>query len=78
MRNIYTKLVEMYKNGRSAVLATIIKQAGPSPRGIGTKCLILDDGSFTGTKAAVSWRLKHSRKPEKSLKRVFLFASSSP
>ncbi|GAH27008.1 unnamed protein product, partial [marine sediment metagenome] len=38
-----------YKNGRLAVLATIIKQAGPTPRGIGTKFLILDDGSFTGT-----------------------------
>jgi len=49
MRNIYTKLVEKYKNGHLAVLATIIKQAGPSPRGIGTKFLILDDGSFTGT-----------------------------
>ena len=49
MRNIYTKLVEMVKNDRFAVLATIIKQAGPTPRGIGTKCLILEDGSFTGT-----------------------------
>jgi len=46
---MYDKLVEMYQNGRFAVLATIIKQAGPTPRGIGTKCLILDDGSFTGT-----------------------------
>ena len=44
---MYEKLVEMNKNERFAVLATIIKQAGPTPRGIGTKCLILDDGSFT-------------------------------
>jgi len=49
MREMYEKLVEMYQNDRFAVLATIIKQAGPTPRGIGTKCLILDDGSFTGT-----------------------------
>jgi xanthine dehydrogenase accessory factor len=49
MREMYEKLVEMYQNDRFAVLATIIKQAGPTPRAIGTKCLILDDGSFTGT-----------------------------
>jgi xanthine dehydrogenase accessory factor len=49
MREMYEKLVEMHKNDRFSVLATIIKQAGPTPRGIGTKCLILDDGSFTGT-----------------------------
>jgi xanthine dehydrogenase accessory factor len=49
MREMYEKFVEMYQNDRFGVLATIIKQAGPTPRGIGTKCLILDDGSFTGT-----------------------------
>ena len=49
MKDIYTKLTEMHEKGRFSVLATIIKQAGPSPRGIGTKCLILDDGSFEGT-----------------------------
>jgi xanthine dehydrogenase accessory factor len=49
MREMYEKVVEMYQNDRFSVLATIIKQAGPTPRGIGTKCLILDDGSFTGT-----------------------------
>jgi xanthine dehydrogenase accessory factor len=49
MRNIYPKLVEMHKKGRLSVLATITKQSGPSPRGIGTKCLIFDDGSFAGT-----------------------------
>ena len=49
MRDIYIKLTEMHKKGRLSVLATIIKQAGPSPRGIGTKCLILEDGSIVGT-----------------------------
>ena len=49
MKDIYIKLTEMHEKGRLSVLATIIKQAGPSPRGIGTKCLILDDGSFEGT-----------------------------
>jgi len=31
------------------VLATIISQVGSSPRGVGTKCLIMDDGSLVGT-----------------------------
>jgi xanthine dehydrogenase accessory factor len=49
MKDIYRKLTEMQEKSRLSVLATIIKQEGPSPRGIGTKCLILDDGSFEGT-----------------------------
>ena len=31
------------------MLATIVHQAGPSPRGVGAKCIILEDGSFLGT-----------------------------
>ena len=49
MKDIYTKITEIHEKGRGAVLATIIKQEGPSPRGIGAKCLILDDGSLAGT-----------------------------
>jgi xanthine dehydrogenase accessory factor len=49
MKEIYQKIVELLYNDTLSVLATIIKQAGPSPRGIGTKCLIIQDGSFTGT-----------------------------
>ncbi len=49
MKEIYPRIIELFHNDRFSVLATIIKQAGPSPRGIGTKCLIMEDGSFTGT-----------------------------
>ena len=49
MKEIYSKIVELFHNDSFSVLATIIKQAGPSPRGIGTKCLIMQDGSFIGT-----------------------------
>jgi xanthine dehydrogenase accessory factor len=49
MKEIYQKIVELLYSNTLSVLATIIKQAGPSPRGIGTKCLIMQDGSFTGT-----------------------------
>ena len=49
MQKIYETLDRLFDEERSAVLATIIRQAGPSPRGTGTKCLIMDDGSFEGT-----------------------------
>jgi len=49
MKDIVPKIKELFDQGRFSVLATIIRQAGPTPRGIGTKCLILDDGSFVGT-----------------------------
>ena len=49
MKEIIETIDQLFERGRSAVLATIIRQAGPSPRGIGTKCLIMDDGSFIGT-----------------------------
>jgi len=49
MDEIYEAIEDLFDEGRSGVMATIIRQAGPSPRGIGTKCLIRDDGSFIGT-----------------------------
>jgi len=49
MDKIYEAIERLFDEGRSAVLATIIRQAGPSPRGTGAKCLIKDDGSFVGT-----------------------------
>jgi xanthine dehydrogenase accessory factor len=49
MKEIFETLEQLFERKGSAVLATIIKQAGPSPRGTGAKCLIMDDGSFIGT-----------------------------
>ena len=49
MKEIYQKIVELLHKDTLSVLATIIRQAGPSPRGVGAKCLIMHDGSFIGT-----------------------------
>lgn len=49
MREIYTKISELFKENRGCVLATIITQSGSSPRGPGSKMIILEDGSITGT-----------------------------
>ena len=49
MKDIFARIKELFDQGRFSVLATIIRQAGPTPRGVGTKCLIMDDGSFVGT-----------------------------
>lgn len=49
MKEIFETIDQLFERDGSAVLATIIRQAGPAPRGTGTKCLIMDDGSFVGT-----------------------------
>jgi len=49
MREIYPKIVELFEKNHFSVLATLIKQTGSSPRGVGTKFLILEDGSYVGT-----------------------------
>ena len=49
MKEIYTVLNELLERGDSAVVATIVKQSGSSPRGVGTKCLIKDGCLLAGT-----------------------------
>jgi len=49
MNDVYRKAVEVLKEGRRCVLATMVRQAGPSPRHLGTKCLVLENGSVAGT-----------------------------
>jgi len=49
MKEIYQKIIELLHRDIVSVLATIIRQAGSSPRGAGTKCLIMQDGSLIGT-----------------------------
>jgi xanthine dehydrogenase accessory factor len=49
MKEIYEKIIELVENKRWSVLATIIGQTGSAPRGIGTKFVIMEDGSFLGT-----------------------------
>lgn len=49
MREIYDRLSELLGKNTLCVLATIVTQSGSSPRGPGTKMLMLKDGSFVGT-----------------------------
>ncbi len=49
MKEIYSKIVELFEKNRVSVLATITYQSGSSPRGAGTKMLIMEDGSYVGT-----------------------------
>jgi len=46
---IYRKILESLRKGHPCVLATVIRQAGPSPRGVGAQCLIFEDGTSVGT-----------------------------
>ena len=49
MNEIYQGMKKAAKEDKQCVLATIIKQAGPAPRGIGAKCLIGEEGLLAGT-----------------------------
>ena len=49
MEKIYTRIIDCLETNRLSVLATIIKQEGSAPRGVGTKCLIQEDGRIIGT-----------------------------
>lgn len=49
MKSIYHRLIEQTEQERACVLATIIRQSGAAPRGLGARCLILEDGSLVGT-----------------------------
>jgi xanthine dehydrogenase accessory factor len=49
MEDIYPKAIELLDKGRFSVLATIIALTGSGPRGVGTKFVIMEDGSFAGT-----------------------------
>lgn len=49
MDEIYSRMAEMFDEGRPCVLATIVRLSGSGPRGVGTKLLVMEDGSFAGT-----------------------------
>src|SRR3989339_693919 len=49
MTEIYSKILELLKDGRPVVLATITRLSGSGPRGVGAKILVLEDGRAIGT-----------------------------
>lgn len=49
MTTIFAKLLEQMKNNCDAVLVTIIRQSGSTPRGVGAQMLVGADGLLCGT-----------------------------
>ncbi|KXK15825.1 MAG: xanthine and CO dehydrogenases maturation factor, XdhC/CoxF family [Chloroflexi bacterium OLB14] len=47
--NIYQALSELEKNHKPAALCTLIKSEGSTPRHVGSKMLVYEDGKFIGT-----------------------------
>ncbi len=47
--SIFEKLVDAEKNQRTAVLCTIVKSSGSTPRHTGSKMLVFPDGSIVGS-----------------------------
>jgi xanthine dehydrogenase accessory factor len=49
MEDTYIKALELAGKKQVGVLATIIRLTGSGPRGVGTKFLVMEDGSYAGT-----------------------------
>lgn len=49
MKDIFLEANTILEEGKGAVLARIIRHKGSAPRGTGTRCLVLEDGSIVGT-----------------------------
>jgi len=49
MNSIYQALSDLQKNNKSAVLCTVTKSEGSTPRHVGSKMLVYPDGTFIGT-----------------------------
>ncbi len=49
MTNIFGQIEKLLAAGKKIALARIIRQTGSAPRGVGTKFLVLEDGSSIGT-----------------------------
>lgn len=49
MREILEDIERWRQNGQKVALATVVKTAGPSPRPIGSKMAIAENGSMAGS-----------------------------
>ncbi len=49
MKDPFSQIQDLMHQGKGVALARIIRQVGSAPRSIGTRCLVLDDGSLVGT-----------------------------
>lgn len=48
-RDIYAATIEAARAGKRAALATVVRVKGSTPRHVGSKMLIADDGGVVGT-----------------------------
>jgi xanthine dehydrogenase accessory factor len=64
MREAFGELLRYLKEGRRVALCRIVKQVGSAPRHIGTKCLVLEDGTVVGTIGGgmLEWRVREEAK----------------
>ena len=49
MKDLYRLLADTVDQGKSAALATLIRAEGATPRKLGTKMIVYDDGQIAGT-----------------------------
>ena len=49
MNAVSQALIDVLQNGKSAVLATVVKTRGASPRNAGAKMLVYPDGAIVGS-----------------------------
>ncbi len=47
--HLYSKLYQILKNGMGAVLIRIVHRAGSAPRGVGSICIVDEEGTLYGT-----------------------------
>ena len=49
MKNMFVEISERLENGENIVVGQTIRRTGSTPREIGSKCIILEDGTTLGT-----------------------------
>ena len=49
MKNIFEKIIEIQKGGKEAVLCTIVNTKGSTPRKVGAKMIVFENGKIFGT-----------------------------
>ena len=49
MRQLFQQLEQTLKEGRDAVLVTVVASSGSTPRGAGANMLVTDRGRIAGT-----------------------------
>ena len=54
MTDPFVEISGQLNSGKKVVLARIIRQTGSAPRSVGTRCLVLEDGTLMGQCSATN------------------------